>query len=110
MEAQPAMLRHSPFASFLIPGLLLLLVVGFGNAIAGVLVARKSRLAPSFTFFAGAALLVWVSVEMILLRSHEWLQLAYLAIAAVILIEAWKVFELPWRHGRAARYATRQLS
>jgi menaquinone-dependent protoporphyrinogen oxidase len=107
LEATPGMLRYSPFASFLIPGLLLLFVIGFGNTIAGVLVARGNRLAPYFTFFAGAALFVWITVEMIMLRSHHWLQVGYLTAATVILIEGWKVFELPWRHGRAARYATR---
>ncbi|HEY5947324.1 MAG TPA: flavodoxin domain-containing protein [Kofleriaceae bacterium] len=110
LEAAPSMLSHSPFASFLIPGILLLVVVGFGNTIAGVLVARNNRLAAPFTLFAGAALLVWITVEMIMLRSHRWLQIGYFTAAAMILIEAWKLFELPWLHGRAARYATRQLS
>lgn len=107
MEAPPGMLSHSPFTTFLIPGLLLLLVVGFGNAVAGVLVARNARSAPFFAFFAGTALAVWIVTEMVLLRSHHWLQIGYLTVALLILVEAWKVFELPWRHGRAARYATR---
>lgn len=91
MEAPPSMLRYSPFASFLIPGLLLLVIIGGGNAIAGLLVARNSRLAGYAAFFAGSALLVWISTEMILLRSHHWLQVGYLLLAAVILVEAWKI-------------------
>ncbi|HEX5061691.1 MAG TPA: hypothetical protein VFV99_20130, partial [Kofleriaceae bacterium] len=107
MEAPPGMLSHSPFTTFLIPGLLLLLIVGLGNAVAGVLVVRNARAAPYFAFFAGTALAVWIVTQMILLRTHHWLQIGYLTVAALILFEAWKVFELPWRHGRAARYATR---
>jgi menaquinone-dependent protoporphyrinogen oxidase len=97
LEAPPSMLQHSPFPTFLIPGLLLLVVVGLGNAIAGVLVARKSRLAPYFAYVAGGALLVWITAEMVLLRSHHWLQIGYLTVAALILVEAWKVFAMPWQ-------------
>lgn len=110
LDAAPSLLRHSPFASFLVPGLLLLTVIGFGSAIAGLMIARNSTRASFAAFFAGSALFVWITAEMILLRSHHWLQIGYLSVAMVILIEGWKVFELPWRHGRAARYATRQLS
>jgi hypothetical protein len=110
MEATPAMLQHSPFGSFLVPGLLLFIVIGLGSALAGFVIVSNARLAPYFAFFAGAALLVWITAEMILLRSHHWLQVGYLTVAMIILIEAWKVFELPWRHGRAAGYAARQLS
>jgi menaquinone-dependent protoporphyrinogen oxidase len=101
LEASPQMLRFSPFASFLIPGLLLLGVVGIGNAIAAVHVIRNTRSAPYFAFFAGAALFVWTATEMILLRTHHWLQLGYLAVAALILIETWKLYVPARRLGRA---------
>jgi menaquinone-dependent protoporphyrinogen oxidase len=107
MEAPMSMLRHSPFESFLVPGLLLLLVIGIGSLVAGALIARQHHYAPHAAFFAGSALLVWIVTEMIMLRSHHWLQVGYLTAAIVILVEAWQAFELPWRHGRAARYAPR---
>ncbi|HEY5920283.1 MAG TPA: flavodoxin domain-containing protein [Kofleriaceae bacterium] len=108
MEARPSMLQHSPFASFLIPGLLLLAVVGIGNAIAGVAVARNTRRAPYFALLAGSALLVWITVEMILLRSHHWLQIGYLSLGVLILVETWKLFAVPWQHTRGTpRYAVR---
>jgi menaquinone-dependent protoporphyrinogen oxidase len=88
LAAPPSLLQHSPFTTFLIPGLLLLVVIGLGHAITGVLVARDTRLAPYFAYVAGAALLVWISVEMILLRSHHWLQIGYLSVAVLILVEA----------------------
>jgi menaquinone-dependent protoporphyrinogen oxidase len=97
LDAPPSLLRFSPFASFLIPGLLLLVVVGLGNAAAGVAIARNSRLAPFLALFAGGALFVWIVAEMILLHSDHWLHIAYLTVAAIIVIETWKVFELPWR-------------
>lgn len=98
LETPPSLLRYSPFTSFLIPGVLLLVVIGAGSAIAGVLIARRSPLAPYAAFFAGSALFVWTVTEMVLLRTHHWLQIAYLSIAALILLEAWKLFAPPWRH------------
>jgi menaquinone-dependent protoporphyrinogen oxidase len=91
MEASPALLRFSPFTSFLIPGLLLLAVIGIGNALAAFVVARDMRSAPYFAFFAGAALFVWTTAEMILLRTHHWLQIGYLSVAVLILLETWKL-------------------
>jgi menaquinone-dependent protoporphyrinogen oxidase len=101
MNASPELLKHSPFSTFLIPGLLLLFVVGFGNAIAGVLVAFNARLAPYIAFLAGAALLVWIVVQMIMVRPHHWLQLVYLATSILILIEARNVLDLRLRRDRS---------
>jgi menaquinone-dependent protoporphyrinogen oxidase len=81
-------LSHSPFSTFLVPGLLLLLVVGVGNAIAGWLVARDRFHANPWAFAGGAALLGWVVTESVMLRSINVLQLVYLGIAVVILSEA----------------------
>ncbi len=97
LEASPSMLAHSPFATFLIPGVLLLAVIGIGSSVAGVLVARDARVAPYFAYVAGAALLVWIIAEMVLLRSHHWLQVGYLTVGALILLEAWRIWALPWR-------------
>lgn len=83
-----AVLAHAPFASFLVPGLLLLTVVGVSNLIAGALVARDSPRATAAGFAGGAILLGWIVTEMVMLRAAHGLQLAYLAIAAAIMIIA----------------------
>ena len=92
IQAPAGMLAHSPFDTFLVPGLLLLVVVGIGNAIAGYLIARDKPGAPFAALFAGASLFAWIVTEMILLREHHWLQLGYLAVAALILLETRKTF------------------
>jgi hypothetical protein len=81
-------LVHSPFTSFLIPGLLLMLVIGVGSTITGVLVARDAISAGSLAFVSGAALLVWIATEMVLLRTIHPLQLLYLGIALAIMAVA----------------------
>jgi menaquinone-dependent protoporphyrinogen oxidase len=85
LRAPLELLEHTPFSSFLVPGLLLLLIVGGSSAVAGVLEARRHRLAGVVAFGAGISLLVWTAAEMILLRTANWLQFGYLGVAAAIL-------------------------
>ncbi len=102
LKMSPELLQHSPFTTFLVPGLVLFSVVGLGNAVAGVLVAVNARLAPYAALLAGAALFVWIAIQMLMLRPHySWLQLTHLVIAALILFETWSVFEQTWRHHRS---------
>jgi hypothetical protein len=108
LRASPSLLRHTPFTSFLTPGLLLMIVVGLGNALAGAAVARETRLAPFLAYFAGGALLVYIIAEWIMVDAHSWLQFAYLLLAVLILGEAWSLYHLPWQYeprepGRSGR-------
>jgi hypothetical protein len=89
-------LRHSPFTSFLIPGLLLGVVIGFGNLLAAILELRGAKVAKAVAFSASAALLTWTVTEMAMLRAFQFLQPVYLLVAVVILIES-------LRHGASAR-------
>jgi hypothetical protein len=82
------LLRQTPFASFLVPGLLLLLVIGIGNLVAGILVVRRARGASTAAFAGGMALLTWILTQMILLRTAHWLPLTYLVAAFAILLQA----------------------
>ncbi len=88
LRAPLAALRYSPFSTFLVPGLVLLLVVGMGNAIAAWRVARDTEAGRESAFVAGVILLGWIVGEMLLLRTLNWLQLGYLAIAIAIVFEA----------------------
>lgn len=90
LEMPASYLAHSPFETFLIPGLLLFAVIGVGSLVAGALVVKDSRIANHVAFGAGAALLVWIVSEMGLLRSFHWLQVAYFTAATVIMIEAYR--------------------
>jgi menaquinone-dependent protoporphyrinogen oxidase len=81
------LLEHSPFTSYSIPGLLLLLV-GIGHLIAGGLVIGDARRADNVAFVAGGALLVWLVVQMSVLRTGNWQQLAMLVIALAIIAQA----------------------
>lgn len=80
-----SVLDHAPFASFLVPGLLLLVVVGVGSMLAGVLVLRDGQRYAPVAFAAGGAQLIWIVAQMIMLRSINGLQIACFAAALAIL-------------------------
>jgi hypothetical protein len=62
-------LEGSVFASFLLPGLALLVVVGGGALLAAVLLVRRSRLAPAAAGFAGASVMAFEFVEVLAIGS-----------------------------------------
>ncbi|HEY4175471.1 MAG TPA: flavodoxin domain-containing protein [Kofleriaceae bacterium] len=81
-------LQGTPFSSYLIPGLLLALVIGAGYLFETVLVLRRSPFADVGGVIAGAALVTWIVVEMLLLGTANALQLGMLVVAVVILGES----------------------
>jgi hypothetical protein len=84
------LLARTPFATFLVPGLLLGLVVGGSSAAAALLAWRRSRYAVDATALAGGALAVWIAVESAIVPA-SWLQLVYGALALALLgLALWK--------------------
>jgi hypothetical protein len=89
LQAPLALLRHTPFRSFLVPGLVLAGVVGLFNLIGGLWLARvPSQAAVSSALLAGTLLTGWITIEMLLLRTVHWLQLFYLVIGLITMVKA----------------------
>lgn len=76
----PTLLEGTPFQSFLVPGLLLLLVIGLGNLAAAALEARRIEKSELAVSVAGAGLMVWIITQLALIRTVSWLQLLYFLI------------------------------
>lgn len=70
------------------PGILVLLVIGLGNTLAGALVLRDTHIANTTAFLGGTALLIWIGAEIVVLRTLHVLQFACLALAVAIMVEA----------------------
>jgi len=83
-----AMLQFSPFADFLMPGLLLLGVIGGGHLWAGILVVRRAPGARLASVAAGAALIVWIGVQVAMIRSAHWLHLLYFGLGVAVVVLA----------------------
>lgn len=83
----PSLLEHTPFHSFLVPGMILFTANGLlALVVLWMLVRRK----PGFALAVGAqgcVLLGWIVMECILLRVVVWLQVFYglLGVALIVL-------------------------
>ena len=73
----PALLDGTPFASFVVPGYILLLAVGGSNLIAGILLLIDHEQASSFAFLAGSVLTIWIAVQVVMIGMVSLLQPAY---------------------------------
>ena len=84
----------TPFRSWTLPGVLLLLVVGLPMAVAVVLELRRSGWAGVASVVAGAALIGWIAVELLVMQKFNVLQPVMLLVGlAVLMLALWD-----WRH------------
>jgi hypothetical protein len=70
-------LEHSPFDSFVVPGLVLGGVVGGTQGAAAIAVIARRRSALLLSAVAGFGMLIWIFVELAMLRHYSWLQTLY---------------------------------
>jgi hypothetical protein len=72
-----SMLDHSPFEDFLIPGLVLMTVNGFGSLIGALLTLRRHRSAGDVAFGLGVFLMAWIFLQVYWIRMLHWLHPLY---------------------------------
>lgn len=78
-------LRGTPFDSYFVPSLILLVVVSGGSLVAAVVVFRRHRLARLAGWIAGGILLVWIAAQVAIVGYVSWLQPTYFVIALLII-------------------------
>lgn len=71
-------MRNSIFGSYLVPGLYLLFVNGFGMLALAALTIRRHPLAPWLTGALGVGLIVWIAVEIVVLPETSFLTWIFL--------------------------------
>ena len=83
----PALLTHTPFVSYVIPGLILGLIVGASSLSAAIAIVTAVRQALLLSAGAGLIMMGWIVVEVLLIRGGSWLHGLYLATGfAVVLL------------------------
>jgi hypothetical protein len=84
-----ALLKHTPFESYVIPGLFLGIVIG-GSALLGAVAllthAGRSRL---ISTAAGVIMVGWITGETILIQGFSWLQGLYLLTGLRVAMGSW---------------------
>jgi hypothetical protein len=71
------LLRHTPFAAFLVPGIILAVVIGGSSLACAVLAWRRAHAAIDATIVGGGALVVWIVAEVAMIRAVSWLTFLY---------------------------------
>jgi hypothetical protein len=79
-------LQGSPFETYLVPGFILFLVLGIGPLVAAALAWRRHPYAPLAAAAVGAALLIWLAVEIAIVgyTNDPPLQIFYIFLGAAI--------------------------
>ena len=80
-----SLLEHSPFHSFLIPGIILLLANGMLSLVALYQLVRRRNGYGWWVVFQGCVVSGWIIVEIIMFRAVAWLHFLYLAVGFILI-------------------------
>jgi hypothetical protein len=85
-------LSHTPFTSWTLPGLALLIGVAIPQLTVVALIAASHRWALAASYLAGFALIAWIAVQLLVLQRYFFLQpvIAGLGMAEILLAGLWQ--------------------
>ena len=81
-----AYLEGSPFSSYLVPGLVLGLIVGGTQLLGAIGLLRRAEWALIASVVAGFGMVIWIFVEIAVIREYSALQTVYFALGSAQLI------------------------
>jgi len=88
MQWDTTILAGSPFGDFLIPGLILGGLFGVGSLLVAVAGYRRAVVAPFLAFAIGVGQMIWILVQLTIIRTASFLQPAMFAVGLVIAVAA----------------------
>jgi hypothetical protein len=83
LHTPPEMLKGSPFHDFLFPGIILFLVNGVGQLVAGMLTLRRHPSAGFVGAVFGMGLMIWIFVQVNMIGGGHILQYSYYFLGVV---------------------------
>lgn len=86
MHMPVSMLAGSPFADFLIPGLILGGLFGIGSFVVAVLGLRQWRIAPFLAFGIGAGQMIWIIVQLSIIKGISFLHPTFFVVGLLIAV------------------------
>jgi len=103
MHFDVVLLAGSPFDDFVVPGLILGGVFGIGSFVVVALGLRHVRVAPFLAFAIGCGQMIWIVVELAIIRELSFLHPTFFGVGLVIAVAAvpwgWPTFQA-WRSNR----------
>ena len=88
LQMDSSLLTSSPFENFLIPGIVLFVVNGLGNAVGAMLSILKTKHAPSVALLFGLILMAWIISQVFWIGYTSFLQFLYFSTGAMQFIAA----------------------
>jgi hypothetical protein len=80
------LLRHTPFESFVVPGIFLAAIIGGSATVGATALLTHRRWAPITSAAAGAVMVGWIAGETVLVEGFSWLQGLYLLTGAITVV------------------------
>ena len=77
LQMTPAVLKAGPFKDFLIPGIVLFTLVGVSSLVIAVFTIKTRAIAPVLIIFQGIILVVWITVQVMVVVEFNTLQFVY---------------------------------
>lgn len=91
MGMSPEFLSDSPLASFLIPGLFLLIVNGIANIVGAFLSFSQNRFAGHTGLALGTILCLWIGIQYAWLTETSFLQPTIFIVGLCEILAGWKI-------------------
>ncbi|MEA5455170.1 hypothetical protein SPF06_10600 [Sinomonas sp. JGH33] len=79
LGAPRSILDSTPFRSFVLPALILLVVVGGTQTVAAVQLVRRAPSSLLWSAVAGFGMIIWITTEVMMILGFSWLQVLYFA-------------------------------
>lgn len=77
------MLKSSPFENYMIPGLFLLIVLGFGNITVSILTMKKIRYHGAVSGIMGVILILWILIQCYFLQAVGGLHILFFCLGII---------------------------
>lgn len=87
-------LGNSPFTNYFIPGLVLLIVIGFGNVLGGAITFLSKKYSGSIAILLGVFLILYMTIEVFFVGLRNYLQPLYFILGVIVLFFGFKLSKL----------------
>ena len=94
-----SLLEHSPFRSYLIPGLILFFGNGLLSALVLMLALRRTYGYGWWIVLQGCVITGWITTQILMIRMVIWAHYVYLAIGLELVVCGWLLRNEPLRKG-----------
>jgi hypothetical protein len=86
MQMSVDILWDSPFANFMVPGVILFIILGVGSALAALTAIKKKKKYYIDTISVGIVTIVWIAVELYMIKSVDLLHYVYGGLGLVFVV------------------------